>query len=252
MPTILGAAAGGMVHNQDVLDTVSHNLANANAVAYKKYRALHEGVADAAATPEGGRLGVANTTRDLILAPATLQVTEDPMHFAIEDRSFLTVMEPDGSPLYTRVGGLRSDGRGTIVAPGGREVPDVVTGEAIRLPDGWTGPAIDDKGVVTAIDQAGQRGPVGQVRMVQFVNPEGLEVLGGGLYAQSLNSGGLTVATAGSEGFAPLRAGALESSNVDAAEEFTNMLIAQRAYSACAKTFSIGDEMIALATKITQ
>jgi flagellar hook protein FlgE len=39
---------------------------------------------------------------------------------------------------------------------------------------------------------------------------------------------------------------------VDIAEEFTNMLIAQRAYAASTKTFSVGDEMLALATKITQ
>ncbi len=49
-----------------------------------------------------------------------------------------------------------------------------------------------------------------------------------------------------------MRPGALEGSNVDVAEEFTNMIIAQRAYTACAKTFSVGDEMLALATKITQ
>ncbi|HNM77437.1 MAG TPA: flagellar hook-basal body complex protein, partial [Tepidiformaceae bacterium] len=92
----------------------------------------------------------------------------------------------------------------------------------------------------------------GQLTLVKFRNPQGLETLGDGFYGETANTGEITVGTAGTEGFAPLRAGALEDSNVDVAEEFTNMLIAQRAYTACAKTFSVGDEMLALATKITQ
>ncbi len=72
------------------------------------------------------------------------------------------------------------------------------------------------------------------------------------MYADTANTGEITVSPAGTEGFAALRPGALEGSNVDMAEEFTTMIIAQRAYSACAKTFGIGDEMLAIATNITQ
>ena len=73
-----------------------------------------------------------------------------------------------------------------------------------------------------------------------------------GAQSPGISKGEITVGTAGTEGFAALRPGALEGSNVDMAEEFTNMIIAQRAYSACAKTFSVGDQMIELATRLTQ
>ncbi|NAW18975.1 hypothetical protein FGF97_24065, partial [Salmonella sp. hn-f5] len=46
--------------------------------------------------------------------------------------------------------------------------------------------------------------------------------------------------------------GTLESSNVDVAQEFVSMIVAQRAYSACARTFAVGDAMLELATRITR
>ena len=252
MPTILGAAASGMAHNQNVLDTVGHNLANVNTAAFKKVRALHEGLIDPVQEPEGGRLGVAETTRDLIFSPASNQPTGSPLHVAIEDAAFLRVRDFDGSTVFTRFGGLEADVSGAIVAFGGRAVPDAQTGEPIVVPEGWTSAAIDQAGNISAVDPEGERQVIGQVTLATFGNPQGLEVLGDGLYRDTANSGDLTVGTAGSEGFAALRPGALESSNVDMAEEFTAMIIAQRAYSACAKTFSIGDEMLAIATRITQ
>ena len=247
MPTILGAAASGMAHNQDVLDVVGHNIANVNSYAYKKYRPLHEGLPTPQVDPESGRLGVAETTRDLIFSQAATQITENPLNFAIQDDSFLRVQDFDGRVVYTRFGGLESDVAGNILAFKGRALEP-----PIQVPEGWTQPSVDQFGNVSAIDDTGARQDIGQLTLAKFRNPQGLETLGDGLYADTANSGDITVGAAGSEGFAALRPGALEGSNVDVAEEFTNMIIAQRAYTACAKTFSVGDEMLALATKITQ
>lgn len=247
MPTILGAAASGMTHNQDVLDVVGHNIANVNSYAYKKFRPLHEGLPTPQADPDAGRLGVAETTRDLVFSQAATQITENPLHFAIEDDAFLRVRDFDGRIVYTRFGGLESDIEGNILAFKGRPLEP-----PIQVPEGWTQPAVDQFGVLSAIDDSGTRQEIGQLSLAKFRNPQALETLGDGLYTDTANTGEITVGAGGSEGFAALRPGALEGSNVDVAEEFTNMIIAQRAYTACAKTFSVGDEMLALATKITQ
>jgi flagellar hook protein FlgE len=252
MPTILGAAASGMAHNQNVLDVIGHNLANVNTAAFKKFRALHEGSIDPRQEPEGGRLGVGQTTVDLLLDPAQVQPTGNPLHVAIEDAALLRVREADGSIVFTRFGALDADVAGTIVAFGGRPALDAATSEAILVPGGWTSPAVDAFGNISALNPEGERETIGQLSLASFANPQGLEVLGDGLYRDTPNSGELTVGTAGSEGFAPLRPGALESSNVEVAQEFTAMIIAQRAYSACARTFAVGDEMLAIATKLTQ
>lgn len=247
MTTILGAAASGMVHNQNVLDTVGHNLANANTYAFKKIRPLAEGRPDPAAQPEGGRLGVAQSTDDIIFSQAATQITDNPLHFAIEDDTFFKVQDFDGSTAYTRFGELAADASGNITAFRGRLLDPPIT-----LEEGMTQPAIDQAGVVSALDATGERVAVGQVVVFRFVNPQGLELLGDGLYRESANSGEITEGAPATEGFAALRPGSLEGSNVDVAEEFTNMIIAQRAYQACAKTFSVGDEMLALATDLTR
>jgi flagellar hook protein FlgE len=247
MPTILGAAASGMAHNQNALDVIGHNVANVNSYAYKKFRPLHEGIAQPGAGPEGGRLGVAETTRDLVFEQAATQIDENPLHFAIEDDAFLRVQDFDGGIVYTRFGGLEADAEGNILAFKGRQLEP-----SIQVPAGWLQLQVDAFGNVTALDENGERQAVGQLSFAKFRNPQGLEILGDGLYADTANTGEITVSAAGNEGFAALRPGALEGSNVDIAEEFTNMIIAQRAYTACAKTFSVGDEMLALATNITQ
>jgi len=247
MPTILGAAASGMTHNQNKLDVIGHNVSNSNSFAFKKFRPLHEGLPTPGVDPEGGRLGVAETTADLIFSQASTFIDDNPLHFAIEDDAFLRVQDFDGGIVYTRFGALEQDAAGNILAFQGRflEPP-------IQMDPLWTQPQVDPAGIVTAVDLDGQRQEIGQLSFAKFRNPQALEILGDGLYLDSANSGEITVGPAGTEGFAALRPGALEGSNVDIAEEFTNMIIAQRAYSACAKTFSVGDEMLALATRITQ
>jgi flagellar hook protein FlgE len=247
MPNILGAAASGMTHNQGKLDVIGHNVANSNSYAYKKLRPLHEGLPTPGIDPEGGRLGVAQTTSDLILSQASTFIDDNPLHFAIEDDAFLRVQDYDGRIVYTRLGALEADAEGNILGFGARFLEP-----AIQMPALWTQPEVDTTGTVTAVDLEGNRQVLGQLSLVKFRNPQGLEILGSGLYGDTANTGEITVGTAGTEGFAALRPGALEGSNVDIAEEFTNMIIAQRAYSACAKTFSVGDQMIELATRLTQ
>jgi flagellar basal body rod protein FlgG len=174
-------------------------------------------------------------------------MTEDPLHFAIQDDAFLRVHDLDGSIAYTRFGQLSTDAAGNVTAYGGRFLEPPVT-----VPAGMTTPSVDNAGVITALDSTGARQQIGQLTMVRFTNPQGLATLGDGLYGETVNSGPTTDGTPGSPGFATITPGGLEASNVDLAEEFTNMIIAQRAYQASAKTFSVGDEMLAIATNLTK
>jgi len=251
MPTILAAAASGLIHNQDVLDTVAHNLANVNTAGFKAFRALHEGRPEPPAGPDTGRLGVAATTRDLLLDSAALLASDSPLHAAIQDNAFFIVRGEDGEPLYTRYGGFQLDAEGTLVDYGGRIIPGA-DGQPLRLPAGWTGPALDASGNLTALDENGERQEIGRLQVARFANPAALEIVGGGFYRPTANTGELLVGAPGDEGFAPLRTGTLESSNVDMAQEFVAMVVAQRAYSACARTFAVGDAMLELATRINR
>ncbi|MCK9518586.1 MAG: flagellar hook-basal body protein [Dehalococcoidia bacterium] len=247
MPTILSAAASGMMHNQSVLDVVGNNLANVNTAGFKRTRALHQGAPVPAIPPEGGRLGVAETTTDRVFLGGAPQHTDDPLHFAITDDSFFAVRDFDGAVVYSRFGGLSVDADGNVVAFGGRFLEPPVT-----LPAGYREPAIDQTGRITALDEAGERQEVGRLTLSRFANPQGLVQLGDGLYGETVNSGARTEGVPGADGFAAIVPGAVEGSNVDMAEEFTTMIIAQRAYQASLKSFQVGDEMLALATNLTR
>lgn len=103
---------------------------------------------------------------------------------------------------------------------------------------------INEEGVVTALFDNGQRKNVYKLPLAVFSNPNGLQSRNGNAYIATDRSGTnlLLEATTGAAGtFAP---GQLESSTVDLAEEFTNMIVTQRAYSGNARVISTADEML--------
>jgi flagellar hook protein FlgE len=103
---------------------------------------------------------------------------------------------------------------------------------------------IGDDGVVTGVFSNSQKQALGQLALATFNNPSGLEKLGDSVYRSSANSGLAEVGVAGSGGRGSLVSGALEMSNVDLALEFTNMIIAQRGFSANSKVITASDEML--------
>lgn len=247
MTTILAAAASGMVHNQMVLDTVGDNLANVQSAAFKRTRIVAEGRPDATRTPEMSRLGVSESTLDPIFEVGSAQMTGDELHFMLNDDSFFRVRDFDGGVAYTRLGKLSADYLGQITAFRGRELdPPIVT------EPGMTAFAVDANGVLTGRTQDGTIETLGQIGLVRFMNPAGLDSLGDGLYRESVNSGATTEGFPGDGAFATVTPGALEASNVDMAHEFTEMILAQRAYQASVRAFSVGDSMLATATDLTR
>ena len=247
MTTVLGAAANGLAHAQILVDAVGNNVANINTAAYKRVRAIGEGAPSTTQEPRAARMGVALTTVDVIPAVGSAMQDNVPLHFAIQDDAFFRLRNVDDSTVYSRFGALEVDGVGNVLGPGGRLLEPPVA-----LPEGSTAPGINAAGVISALTADGVREDLGQVAVVRFVNPGGLEEIGEGLYRETGNSGATIDGTPGGEGFEALATGALEGSNVNLAEEFTNLIVAQRAYQACAKTFSIGDEMLAIATNLTR
>ena len=85
---------------------------------------------------------------------------------------------------------------------------------------------------------------LGQVGMVKFNNPSGLEKAGNNNYTASNNSGDPEAGVAGGRGYGYIRQGFLEMSNVDLANEFTEMIITSRAYQANSRSITTSDEML--------
>jgi flagellar hook protein FlgE len=103
---------------------------------------------------------------------------------------------------------------------------------------------MDSTGVLIGVFSNGMTEKLGQVALANFSNPAGLEKAGDSLYRGSANSGVASVGAAGSGGRGVLAGGALEMSNVDLAQEFTNLVIAQRGFQANSRVVSASDEIL--------
>lgn len=85
---------------------------------------------------------------------------------------------------------------------------------------------------------------IGRIDIAMFDNNNGLQKVSGTMFKETVASGPVKLAVAGTEGAAEVVSGALEMSNVDLAEEFTNMITTQRGYQANSRVITVSDTMI--------
>jgi len=119
----------------------------------------------------------------------------------------------------------------------------------IREQNGYTMGTLDDfnidaAGTISGTFTNGVTVVLGQIALADFNNPGGLERRGDSIYAASANSGEAVIGFAGEGSASSITSRALEMSNVDLAQEFTNMIIAQRGFQANSRVISNADEML--------
>ena len=85
---------------------------------------------------------------------------------------------------------------------------------------------------------------IGSLTVTDFINPAGLEAIGGNLFLETTASGSPTNGTPGLDGLGTIEQGNLENSNVEVVEELVNMITTQRAYEMNAKVISTSDQML--------
>lgn len=103
--------------------------------------------------------------------------------------------------------------------------------------------SIGQDGVIVGNYSNGRARAIGQVALALFTNPEGLERAGGS-WRQTANSGLAQIGVGGQGGRGSLSAGTLEMSNVDLAEEFTRLIVAQRGFQGNARVITTSDEVL--------
>jgi len=103
---------------------------------------------------------------------------------------------------------------------------------------------LGNDGTITGVYSNGLMQPLGKLAVASFNNPSGLEKAGSSGFRVGVNSGVAMVGTAGSGGRGQLLSGALEMSNVDLAEEFTGLIVAQRGFQANSRVITSSDEIL--------
>ena len=107
-----------------------------------------------------------------------------------------------------------------------------------------TSVSIDKTGTITGTYTNGMRKTEAQVALQRFTNPAGLTKIGNSLYEDSNNAGKSGEPTTAATIGATITPSALEMSNVDVANEFTDMIITQRGFQSNSKIITVSDEML--------
>jgi flagellar basal-body rod protein FlgG len=194
-------------------------------------------------SPSGIQIGegVKPVSTQRIFSEGSIQNTNNPLDILIKgEESFFQVTLPNGQTAYTRDGSFTQDGNGSIVTSAGYYLDPPV-----QIPADTATIKITATGQIMA-EIAGNSQPsqIGQIEFARFINPTGLMAIGGNLYQQTAASGDAIIGTPGSNGFAQIEQGSLESSNVDVVDEMVNLIVAQRAYELNSKAVSTSDNML--------
>ncbi|MEK4719894.1 flagellar basal body rod protein FlgG [Priestia sp. FSL W8-0524] len=246
----------GMKNFQTKLDVLGNNIANVNTYGYKKGRTTFQDLVSqqvAGATAPGANRGGVNAkqiglgsqigTIDTIHTAGSIQSTGRPLDVAISGDGYFVVSDGT-SDYYTRAGNFYLDRDGNLVTGEGLFVQSSAGGN-INIPSTSKSYSIGADGTVNIIDQDGNiTGGTPTIGIAKFANNEGLEKSGGNLFAQSVNSGAPLVGTPTQNGTGTLVSSALEMSNVDLSEEFTEMIVAQRGFQANTRIITTSDEIL--------
>lgn len=259
----LYSGVAGMKGSQTKLDVIGNNVANVNTIGFKGDRVmfqdiLNQKVSGVTAPEEGTRggvnpkqvgLGSSISAIDTVHTPGSFMTTNVTTDLAIEGDGFFAVApNGDGETIYlTRAGNFTRDASGNLVTSQGYLVLGV-GGEPINIPEG-TAYEISSNGEVIANNGAGETEVIGQVGLVKVQNPSGLEKAGNTMYKMTLNAnldGELEVVEPmnAEVGTGSIISGQLEMSNVDLTAEFTEMIIAQRAFQANSRIITTSDEIL--------
>lgn len=251
----LNIAATGLMAQQTNIDVISHNLANMTTGGYKRSHAefqdlLYESQRRVGANssdtgtivPTGIQLGLGVKTAGVNRSheQGTLNVTDNPLDIALNGRGFFQVELPSGDFAYTRDGSFQVSPQGELVT-----VDGYLVSPGITIPEEAVDVAINAQGEVQVkLDNQAEPQSLGQLDIANFINPAGLEAVGGNLYRETSASGNVLLGLAGQEGFGTIKQGTLELSNVNPVTEVTSLIVAQRAYEMNTKVISTTDEML--------
>ena len=259
MEPALWAAKTGLDAQQTQMTVTANNLANVATNGFKKSRAVFDdllyqnatqvGAATSQTTlsPTGLQLGtgvrVVSTERNY--TQGSLDQTGNSLDMAIQGRGFFQVLQPDGTMAYTRDGSFQLNAQGQLVNSTGYALQPAIT-----IPTGAQSVTIGADGVVSVL-VPGNSSPttVGTIQLADFINPAGLQTVGGNLAVESAASGSPTTGNPGLNGLGTVVQGSVEASNVNVVEEMVNMIETQRAYEMNSKAVQTTDQMLQYATE---
>ena len=272
----LFAGISGLRVNQAMLDVTGNNIANANTIGFKSSGTVFEDTlsqmltsASSANTGRGGTnpvqigLGVQLAGTTMNMTQGSTQMTGRATDLMIQGDGMF-VVKKEGEDLYTRAGSFTFDNTGTLVTPTGARVQgyqldasgnptgglvDVTLDTTNATPPVGAGVemtsyTIGADGKLRATFSDNVQRDLAQVAIANFPNPQGLEKVGETSFRASANTGTVTMGVPGQGMNGTLVGGAVEMSNVDLAQEFTDLILAQRGFQASSRVITTSDQVL--------
>ena len=263
--TALHAAATGLRGLSTAIDVIANNLANAETTAFKGSRVNFEDLFYQTQKPPGATSGngdispagifvglgtrISNTQLDL--TEGSMESTGNNLDVGIQGSGFFRVKVlsslGDGT-AYTRNGQFFVNNQNQLVVGMG---DGYLLDPPLTIPTGVTNIQISQDGIITGLN-AGATTPsqLGQFQLTQFVNPQGLQLLGGSLYQETQASGPPIISNPGVQGAGTLLQNFLEASNVDPVTELVTLIKTQRAFELNSQSIQTADEALQTITNL--
>lgn len=250
---------GGMRGFQTKLDVIGNNVANVNTIGFKKSRVMFQDIlsqtmsgGSASQDNAGGtnpkQVGLGSTIAaiDTIHTGGNLQTTNKPSDVGIEGNGYFVVEDASGEKFLTRDGNFHFDNDGYLVNANGMFVlGSGESGAKIKIDTDYKTYSIGADGKITYTKSDGSTAEAGPIGLAMVTNPEGLEKAGMNMYKiESPAAGKPTYGEPKSGAFGIVRSSMLEMSNVDLAEEFTEMIVAQRGFQANSRIITTSDSIL--------
>jgi len=257
--TALNSAATGLRALSTRIDVIANNLANAETTAFKRSRANFEDLmylvlkqpgttnGNGEVSPAGIFVGlgtrISNTQLDF--EQGSPESTNRPLDVSIQGDGFFKVKLLDAvgdGTGYTRNGNFFINKDGDLVVGMG---DGYKLSPNINIPKNSQSISIGLDGVVEVLQAGGnEKKRVGQLRLSQFINPQGLKLLGGGIYQQTDASGDPTDANPGEGGTGQTLQAHLEGSNVDPVKELVSLIKTQRSFELNSQSIQAADQAL--------
>ena len=250
----LWIAKTGLDAQQTNLDVISNNLANVSTNGFKRQRGIFEDLlyqqvrqpgaqsSQQSTVPTGLQIGTGTrpVATGRIFTQGSLTQTNNSLDIAINGSGFFQIQMPDGTTAYTRDGAFHLDANGLLVNSNGFSVQPGIT-----VPANASTVTIGQDGTVS-VKIAGQSAvqQLGALQVTNFINPAGLQAMGGNLFTETNASGTAQTNAPGSNGLGLLNQGFVETSNVNVVEELVSMIQTQRAYEINSKAIQTSDQML--------
>jgi len=262
----LNSGVSAMQAFQQDMDVIGNDIANVNTTGFKSARVdFADALSQTLQTTGSGvtvqvGTGVMTDTITNQFIQGPISNTNSPSDLAISSNGFFLVRDPVSGQTYaTRAGDFTQDsnGNGYLITSSGYRLQGYSDSALTTLGDikidntgsgstaGVDSFSVGPDGKVTVKLSDGVSFIRGQVLLQNFSSPQSLIKQGNNLYSGLASAGPLAQpAVPGTNGTGSIEGSALEMSNVDLANEFSQMITAQRAFQASARVITTSDEML--------